>query len=259
MFNDVPESRWSHGLIKRAVQAGLLEGFPDDTFRPGEPVTREQAAAIAVRIVENIPGNQLIEENLPSNVVIHHYVGDDGGLGSGVWIEPWKVLTNAHVVATRDGEKGQHVVYGYEGAGFDPTGAMDAEVEAINHEYDLALLNVDKPPYGSLIDLRTVELGPTPIRGDKVWAIGAPFGMPWDAVDGVLRHPQRRVNYWHEPQVMFGLSAGINPGNSGGGLFNVYGEFVGVPSAGWVGANVFTFAVPVHQVKLFMRNAGYEY
>lgn len=49
-FNDVPSERWSAQAINEAVNDGIIEGFPDDTFRPNEPLTREQLAVIWRRI-----------------------------------------------------------------------------------------------------------------------------------------------------------------------------------------------------------------
>lgn len=46
MFKDVEEGRWSEEAIKWAVDNGLMNGFPDGTFKPGEPLTREQEAQI---------------------------------------------------------------------------------------------------------------------------------------------------------------------------------------------------------------------
>ena len=45
-FSDLSSSHWAYGEIKAAVKAGYAGGFPDGTFKPNLPVTREQAAAI---------------------------------------------------------------------------------------------------------------------------------------------------------------------------------------------------------------------
>lgn len=41
-FRDVPETHWGQTSIQRAVQAGFLSGYPDQTFRPDQPVSRVQ-------------------------------------------------------------------------------------------------------------------------------------------------------------------------------------------------------------------------
>lgn len=49
-FTDVAEGRWSEKAIYEAAQDGVLKGYPDNTFRPDKPLTREEAAAVWLRI-----------------------------------------------------------------------------------------------------------------------------------------------------------------------------------------------------------------
>lgn len=51
-FKDVSKSHWAYSEIRKAVKAGYASGFPDGTFKPGTPVTREQAAAIISNLYE---------------------------------------------------------------------------------------------------------------------------------------------------------------------------------------------------------------
>ena len=48
-FTDVPVEHPFHDEIAWMVQEGLTTGFPDDTFRPAQPVTRQAAAAFLYR------------------------------------------------------------------------------------------------------------------------------------------------------------------------------------------------------------------
>ena len=43
-FKDVEQDRWSKPAIDYCVEQGTLQGFPDGTFKPAEPMTREQYA-----------------------------------------------------------------------------------------------------------------------------------------------------------------------------------------------------------------------
>ncbi|RKJ81931.1 S-layer homology domain-containing protein [Butyricicoccus sp. 1XD8-22] len=45
-FSDVPKREWYTDAIRWLIGKGVVSGFPDQTFRPGLPVTREQAAVI---------------------------------------------------------------------------------------------------------------------------------------------------------------------------------------------------------------------
>ncbi len=44
------EGRWSEKDVKEAVEDGVFSGYPDGTFKPEQPLTREQAAVLYCRI-----------------------------------------------------------------------------------------------------------------------------------------------------------------------------------------------------------------
>ena len=48
-FLDVPDDRWSSEAVAWAAKAGIAAGFEDGTFRPEEPITREQAISLIYR------------------------------------------------------------------------------------------------------------------------------------------------------------------------------------------------------------------
>jgi len=48
-FRDVEPTDWYYAELCAAVRAGLVKGYADGTFRPNDPVTREQAAAMVGR------------------------------------------------------------------------------------------------------------------------------------------------------------------------------------------------------------------
>ncbi len=45
-FSDVPANYWASPFIAELARRDILAGFPDNTFRPEQPVTRAQFAAI---------------------------------------------------------------------------------------------------------------------------------------------------------------------------------------------------------------------
>ena len=45
-FSDVSSGYWASGFIQALASRGVLSGFPDGSFRPNEPVTRAQYAAM---------------------------------------------------------------------------------------------------------------------------------------------------------------------------------------------------------------------
>ena len=47
-FRDLSSSHWAYSEIGNLVQLGIINGFPDGTYRPEEAVTREQFARLVV-------------------------------------------------------------------------------------------------------------------------------------------------------------------------------------------------------------------
>lgn len=50
---DVGADFWAADAIRWTIDTGIMHGFPDGTFRPDEPVTRAQMAAILHRLEDN--------------------------------------------------------------------------------------------------------------------------------------------------------------------------------------------------------------
>ncbi len=48
-FTDVKSGAWFYRDVQTATGAGLLRGYPDGTFKPNQPITREEMAVILVR------------------------------------------------------------------------------------------------------------------------------------------------------------------------------------------------------------------
>ena len=52
-FKDIDDNRWSAEDINWCVENGYLKGYPDGTFMPEAPITREQLAVIIRRLKDN--------------------------------------------------------------------------------------------------------------------------------------------------------------------------------------------------------------
>ncbi|SCZ76058.1 S-layer homology domain-containing protein [Acidaminobacter hydrogenoformans] len=50
-FSDVPESAWYITEVQKAVKAGYISGYIDNTFQAKNPVTRQEAAVIIAKIM----------------------------------------------------------------------------------------------------------------------------------------------------------------------------------------------------------------
>jgi hypothetical protein len=53
-MRDVPPGHWAYQSIEQLVQLGIIEGFPDGTFRPNRTLTRAEFAQAIARAYRNI-------------------------------------------------------------------------------------------------------------------------------------------------------------------------------------------------------------
>jgi serine protease Do len=140
------------------------------------------------------------------------------GYGSGVLVDPkGVVLTNFHVVDGAD----RLVVTLTDGRTFS-----SREVKS-DPKTDLAVIRLDPKkdlPYLELGDSDAMEVG------DRVLAVGAPFGLSGSVTHGIISAKNRnlRVNMYED---FLQTDAAINPGNSGGPLISLEGKVIGINSA----------------------------
>ncbi|HIK04152.1 MAG TPA: S-layer homology domain-containing protein [Trichormus sp. M33_DOE_039] len=67
-FSDVSSNYWAARFIQELSQRGVIAGFPDGSFRPEEPVTRAQFAAMVNKAFQKAPERQSIGfVDVPSN------------------------------------------------------------------------------------------------------------------------------------------------------------------------------------------------
>ena len=71
VYSDVAPGLWYTGAVNWAREAGVVNGYPDGTFRPADPVTREQAAAFMIRYAE------YMELELPQDKEVPAYTDAD--------------------------------------------------------------------------------------------------------------------------------------------------------------------------------------
>ena len=83
---------------------------------------------------------------------------------------------------------------------------------------------------------------------ENVFAIGNPTGtLPGSATSVGSANPLRRDVLVESAGYMtlMQIAVGTNPGNSGGGLYNLYGELVGITNAGNTNYESINFAIPL--------------
>ena len=170
-------------------------------------------------------------------------VEEGGGSGSGSVIDDQgHILTNFHVI-----EGAQRLTVSFGG---DKT--FPAKVVGGDPDTDLAVIKVDAPRE----QLTIVPFGDSDkvVVGQKVLAIGNPFGLDRTLTTGVVSGLQRPLRARNGRPIEGALQtdASINPGNSGGPLLDARGRMIGIntqiysPSGGSVGVG---FSVPISIAK----------
>src|SRR5581483_4328681 len=167
------------------------------------------------------------------------------GQGSGFIIDKeGHILTNYHVIAeARQVEVTLHNRRKYK-----------AQVIGTDRSHDLAVIKISAP------DLTPATLGDSKnlVVGQKVYAIGNPFGLAGTLTQGIVSS----IRSVSEPDgtkidEAIQTDAAINPGNSGGPLLNFHGEVIGINSiiASNVGQSAgIGFAIPINTAKAVLND-----
>ncbi len=111
--------------------------------------------------------------------------------------------------------------------------ALEVNVIGVNPDFDLALLEVNDVAMlpANLIPISLANSDELRV-GQKVIAIGNPFGLSSTVTSGIVSAISREVPSIGRVEVpMVQTDAAINPGNSGGPLLNSRGELVGINTA----------------------------
>ncbi len=168
------------------------------------------------------------------------------GTGSGfVWDDKGHVVTNYHVI--------QHADHA-EVTLFDNS-VWRAEIVGVAPDKDLAVLKIS-----SKTALKPIPIGTSSnlLVGQKVFAIGNPFGLDQTLTTGVISGLGREIKALMTKRPIYDViqtDASINPGNSGGPLLDSSARLIGVntaiysPSGSSAGIG---FAVPVDIINLIV-------
>ena len=169
------------------------------------------------------------------------------GQGSGFILDKvGHVLTNFHVVAGAN--RGIEVTLSNKRT-------FKATVIGSDKVHDLALLKIDAP------DLQPVTLADSTqlAVGEKVYAIGNPFGLSGTMTQGIISSIRSIRNGDGAPiEDAIQTDAAINPGNSGGPLLNSRGEVIGIntmiASNGAEQSSGIGFAIPINTAKAVLAD-----
>ena len=191
------------------------------------PVAGNQSVTYTQDETENISVYRNCNEavvNINTKVTSYDWFWDpyvtDGGSGSGSIIDKrGYILTNVHVIS------GASKIYIslYDGSQYEAT-VVGEDIDS-----DLAVIKFN-PPEG--VTLKTISFGDSTnlVVGQKVIAIGNPFGMERTMTTGIVSGLGRPIQNSNNRIIrnMIQTDAAINPGNSGGPLLDTTGKMVGI-------------------------------
>ena len=160
------------------------------------------------------------------------------GTGSGIMIgKDGFILTNNHVI--RGG-------YYFEVRIEDDERIYKTdEVIKYNQYLDLAIIRIARV----LSPLRLFDGREKLVRGQNVVAIGSPLGLFNSVSDGIISGFRNIDNV-----DMIQFSAPISPGSSGGAVLNMFGEVIGISTAGFSEGQNINLAVPYDAIYGFAKS-----
>lgn len=240
-----------------AVLAVIALTFGLLALRPIEPaVSKEEIDAAVTRALNEqvLPSAATRAYAAVRGSIVHVRAARDGlehdeylqrSVGSGVVIvDKGVILTNLHVVA---GAGRIRVV-------FADGSESDASLVAEHPEQDLAVLQAQSIPDD--LPAATVRPAADLQPGDRVVAVGFPFGIGPSVTEGVVSGLKRQYRSSDGKGTLSNLiqfDAAVNPGSSGGPLVNAAGEVVGIVTAmldpGGGGFAGIGFAVPIESAR----------
>jgi S1-C subfamily serine protease len=164
------------------------------------------------------------------------------GTGTGfVWDERGHIVTNFHVIQEANAAR----------VTLADQSSHRAQLVGVFPDRDIAVLKIEAPrsklPPIAMGSSRELQVG------QKVYAIGNPFGLDQTLTTGIVSALNREIESVTRRSIrgMIQTDAAINPGNSGGPLLDSAGRVIGVntaiysPSGASVGIG---FAIPIDEV-----------
>ena len=170
------------------------------------------------------------------------------GSGSGAIIRnDGYIVTNDHVVGNANAVE----------VTFSDKTTVAAEVVGTDPDSDLAVIRVQKIPGKTFPALAYADADKLAV-GQKVLAIGNPFGLGGSLTTGIISAMERVIRTQTDRLIkdIIQTDAAINPGNSGGPLLDSQGRLIGINSqivSRSGGSHGIGFAISVKTVKMVVE------
>jgi S1-C subfamily serine protease len=199
-----------------------------DGESPNDVITRADLDAALVN--EESTHIHMIDTAMKSVVLLTGYRGiNDTLIGSGFFVTPTTVITNAHVVNNVKGVRAR-----------TKTGTVcNATPRVVDKKRDLAFLSIDCTSETYLTPTYSAKVG------QDVYAIGHPDGLEFTVSKGIISANQFLVG-----MKFVQFDAYTNFGSSGGPLINSDGNVVGVVSNKSEGDKWTGLGIPIEAAKI---------
>jgi len=233
----------AHWSLLRANGSGSPLELTEAQAAPAYDAEEQNNIAIYKRVLPSVV-------NITSTALVFDFfygTVPQQGQGSGFILDKaGHILTNFHVVAGAN--RGIEVQ-------LSDKRKFSAHVIGSDRTHDLALLQIDAP------NLQPVTLADSSQLnvGQKVYAIGNPFGLAGTMTRGIISaiRPIRSAD-GAPIEDAIQTDAAINPGNSGGPLLNSSGEVIGIntmiASNGADQSSGIGFAIPINTAKAVLAD-----
>jgi S1-C subfamily serine protease len=206
--------RFSLGHLFHTSGPGAALQLTEAEAAPAYDTEEQNNIAVYKRLLPSVV-------NITSKSLVYNFFFEpvpQQGQGSGFILDKaGHILTNFHVIAGAN--RGIEVKLNNKHAPYK------AKVIGVDKSHDLALLQIEAPDLQpvTLADSRDLSVG------QKVYAIGNPFGLSGTMTRGIISAIRTIGGSEGSPiEDAIQTDAAINPGNSGGPLLNSRGEVIGI-------------------------------
>jgi S1-C subfamily serine protease len=237
---------WSHLSVFGANGSSSPLSLTEAEAAPAYDPEEQNNIAVYKRVLPSVV-------NITSKALVFNFfygTVPQEGQGSGFILDKaGHVLTNNHVV--QGANRGIEVTLSNKRR-------YSAKVVGIDKVHDLALLQIEAP---NLEPVTLADSGGLSV-GQKVYAIGNPFGLNGTMTRGIISSirtlPAASGSESASIEDAIQTDAAINPGNSGGPLLNSRGEVIGIntmiASNGADQSSGIGFAIPINTAKAVLAD-----
>ena len=190
------------------------------------------------------------DDNIIYIITCHHMVSDTENITVMIPDENCSYSNEDYIF---EGKIGSETPSYYESQGYAVT-LVGGDMES-----DIAIIKINlakKAKSGNILSKDKIVMATIPSeesgykvkKGETVFSVGNPTGtLPGTVSGGVVSYLERETSVNEVGNMtLMQIDVSTNPGNSGGGLYNLYGELIGITNAGNTNYEGINFAIPCY-------------